>query len=883
MSLRDDELEFHLEMLTRRFLDEGHAPDEARRRSEARIGDITAALQERRDIQKREETHVQRKQFVQSLIQDVRYAVRTLRRSPAFTIAALVTLAVGIGATTAIFSVVHAVLLQDLPYPNAERTLYVFNSYEQEGLSEAAMSPEEFADLKSQSQAFEHLVALRPQVSALTDDCSTTDCEPLRVNAVVLSSRTFEVLGLQPALGRNFVPADGRVDAERVVLLSDTLWRSRYGADERVVGRTISLGGLPRTVVGVMPPDVRLPDEPLGYLREKADIWIPLDWEQRQDGRGNQYLEVLGVMRQGVTVGQAQADLQRIGENYKARFPSRYAEPEVRWALRAKPLRDELVGDVRNSLMILFAAAGCVLLIACANVANLLLARGVTRARELAVRSALGAARRRIIQQLLVETMVLALSGAVLGVFIAALSLQVLVAVHPADLPRLDQVQLDVMTLLFAVVAALVTSVVIGLAPAVSQSPANPQSALGTGGRGSAGVALRRTPRAAMVVLEVALAGLVLTAAALLVRSYDQIVSTPLGLNTNNVAVTRLTLARAEYDQPVKVFDFHRGMRDRLQAVPGVETASAMYPLPLSGSGWSGTVGVVSRPRTPGLPEPHAEFAVALPGYFRTLGIPLLEGRDFSESDTADVQAVAIVDAEFARQYFPGRSPIGERLAWNGNLDEGPFQTIVGVVGHVRSGGPRRDGEGQVYFAALQKQEFSLFFVTRTATTPSSVMPAIRSAVRDVNQRLPIAQLTTMSELERGVTSRERFNAGLFLAFGIVALAIAATGLYGVLAFVVAQRTRDIGVRLALGGKPSTLVRGVVAESLLLSVAGLAIGFAGAWLLGNVMDELLFGVDPVDPISYGVIVVTMLGVAAAAAWGPARRVARVDPATVLRG
>jgi predicted permease len=522
-----------------------------------------------------------------------------------------------------------------------------------------------------------------------------------------------------------------------------------------------------------------------------------------------------------------------------------------------------------------------VLLIACANVANLLLARGVARARELAVRSALGAGRRRLIQQLLVETVVLALAGTALGVGIAALSLQVLVAVQPTDLPRLDQVALDLTTLLFAVGAALVTSLVIGLAPALTQTPRAPQASLTAAPRGS-GTSLRRIPRAAVVVLEVALAGVLLTAAALLVRSYERVTSTPIGLDPNQVAVTRLTLARAEYDQPEKVFEFQRGMRERLLAIPGVELASAAYPLPLSASGWSGTVGVVSRPRTPGLPEPHAEFAVALPGYFQTLGVRMVEGRDFADTDTAASPAVAIVDTEFARQYFPGRSPIGERLAWNGNLDEGPFQTIVGVVGHVRNRGPRENGEGQVYFAALQKQEFSLFFVTKTATTSSSVMPAIRSAVREANPRLPIAQLTTMEGLVRTVTSRERFNAGLFLAFGLVALAIAATGLYGVLAFVVAQRTRDIGVRLALGGTPSSLVRGVVTESVLLSAVGLAVGLGTASLLSQAMDEFLFGVDPVDPISYGVITAVMLTVAVIAAWGPARRAARVDPATVLR-
>lgn len=765
-------LEFHLEMLIRKFIAAGHAPQEAAPLARARVGDLAAPLEQREVIQLQLEARMRRQQIVRSLVQDVRYAVRTLRRSPAFAVAALAILALGIGATTAIFSVVHAVLLRDLPYQSADRSLYVFNAYGENGASEAAMSPEEFADLKSQAQAFEHLVALRPQVSALTDDCSSANCEPIRVNAVALSSRTFDALGVLPALGRAFTQEDGRVGAPRVVLLSDALWRARYGADEQVLGRTVALAGVSHTIVGVMPPEVRFPDEPLGYRSDKADIWTPFDWEQLHDGRGNQYLVVIGVMKLGVTLGQAQADLDRVAENYKARFPGRYAEPEVRWSLQAKPLREALVGDVRNALVFLFAAAGCVLLIACANVANLLLARGVSRAREFAVRSALGAARRRLIQQLLIETLVLTLAGATLGVVLAAGALHVLVSANPADIPRLEVVQLDVTTLLFAVAAALLTGVVIGLAPALTQSPRTTQSAL-AGGRGNDGSELRRAPRSAVVVLEVALAGVVLTAAALLVRSYDKMAATPLGLSTDQVAVTRLTLARAEYDQPAKVFDFHRQMRGRLQGLPGVEQASGVYPLPLSADRWGGTIGVIGRPETPGLPPPHAEFAVALPVYFGAVGIPLLHGRDFVDSDTADTPAVAVIDTEFARQYFPGRSPLGQRLAVNGNLAEGSFLTIVGVVGHVHNRGPREMGEGQVYFSALQRQQFSLFLVTKTGTDASGVMPAIRSSVREMNARLPIAQLTTLADLAEAATSRERFNAGLFLAFGLAALAIA--------------------------------------------------------------------------------------------------------------
>ncbi len=871
MSPADEELDFHIEMLTRRYVEEGLDPEAARQKALARMGHVRAVARNRRSLP-----------MPTMVMQDIRYALRTFRRTPVFTATALITLAVGIGATTAIFSVVHAVLLRDLPYPNAGRAMYVFNSYAQEGLEEAAMSPEEFADLKSQAQTFERLAAMRPQMSALTDDCPGGGCEPLRVNAVVVSSDLFDLLGVRPSLGRPFATSDGVSGAERVVLLSDSLWQRRYGADPGIVGRTISLGGLPRVVIGVMPPSVQMPDEAIGYLRDRADLWIPFNWEQTRDGRGNQYLEVLGLRKEGVSAGQVTADLERIASEYKTRFPTRYAEPSVRWALRAKSLTDEMVGDVRLGLMVLFGAVGCVLLIAFANVGNLLLARGAARHRELAVRSALGAGRSRLVQQLLVETLVLTGLGALLGVGVAAGGLKLLLALNPGGIPRLDLVRIDATVLAFTGLLALVAGTAVGLLPAFRQSAAGPQQALADGRSAGAG-ALRRGLRGALVVAEVALAVVVLTGAALLIRSYAAITSTPAGFDPDRVAVARLTIPRAQYDQPAKVFAFHTNVRDGLAAIPGVVQASAVYPLPMSPTGWSGTVGIAGRPETPGVPQPHAEFAVALPGYFSTAAIPLLEGRDFTDADHDAAPAVVIVDAVFAQQYFPGRSPIGARLAINGNLQEGPFQTIIGIVGHVRNRGARQEGEGQIYLSALQKQEFSLFFVTKTAAAPSLTLPSIRAVVREQDPRLPVALLTTMEDVVATFTARDRFNTVLFTIFAGVALAIAAVGLYGVLAFLVTQRTREMAIRLALGGGPAGLVRSVVAEGLSLTVVGLVAGLAGTWFLARGMGDLLFGVTPADPAAYTIIAVTMVVVACAAAYGPARRATRVDPVDVLRG
>jgi putative ABC transport system permease protein len=877
----DDDLDFHIEMRTRRYIEAGLEPAAARAKAMERMGDLEAAVRANRAITLDKEITM-KQPWLHTLMQDAKYAVRVLARTPFFTATALLTLAVGIGATTAIFTVVNAVLLRTLPYPNADRILVFYNSYPLTDLKQAATAAEEFADVRSQSQAFETVAAIRPQISALTDDCPAGDCEPERVNAYAVSPELFNVLGVLPQQGRPFAPSDGVAGAPRVVMLTDALWRRRYDADANIVGRTINLAGIPRTVIGVMPPDMRFPDEPVDYLTDRADIWIPVSWENTKDGRGNQYLVTMALLRPGVTMAQAQADLKRIGEGFKARFPDRYAEPKVTWVLGSQSLTEQMIGDVRLGLIVLFGAVGCVLLIACANVANLMLARGATRRRELAVRSALGANRRRLIQQLLVETLVLTTAGTVLGLGVTAASLKGLLALNPGNIPRLDTASIDGSVLLFAIAMALVTGIVVGLIPALRQAGASPQSALGDAQRGTDTASPRRRLRGLLVMAEVAMAVVVLTGAALLVRSFIAMANVPVGVKADGVAVARLSIPRATYNEPAKVFAFHQSMRDRLRAMPGVTHASAVYPLPMSGSGWSGSVGIVGRPEVVGVPEPHAEFAVALPGYFETVGIPLLEGRDFADSDNPSAPPAVVVDEEFARTYWPGQPAIGQRIAINGDTEKGPFQTVIGVVGHVRNKGAREPGESQLYLAALQKQEFSLFFVSRTAGQASALLPSIRSAVREQDSKLPIASLSTMDEVLAKFTARDRFNTLLFTIFGGVALAIASVGLYGVLAFLVTQRTREIGIRLALGGKPTDIVRSVVFEGLALTTAGLVAGLGAAFLLSRWMKDLLFEITPSDPATYAVIAGMMLLVAIVAAFGPARRATRVDPVEVLR-
>lgn len=877
---KTDELDFHLEMLIRRYRDAGLTDDEARAKALARIGDLEAS---RLAFQRELETPVNSSSWRSSISQDIRFALRTLRRAPIFTATALLTIAVGAGATTAIFTVVHTVLLKQLPYPNAERALVLNNYYDGPGMGKTAVAPEEFADYRTGTRSFDHLAALRPQPQALTDGCSAgAGCEPERINAYGVSPELFDLLGVAPARGRHFTFADGVTGADRVVLISDGLWKRRFGSDAGIVGRVITLGGLARTVVGVMPAGVNFPDDRVGYMKDRADIWIPVNWEARKDGRGNQYLVVLGTPKPGVSAEQALSDFTHLGEDFKARFPERYANATARWRLGATTLRDEMVGDVRAGLIILFGAVGLVLLIACANVANLMAAKGASRRRELAVRSALGANRGRLVQQLLIETLVLTGLGTALGIAVAYGSLQVLIAINPGGIPRLDAARIDGTVLAFASLLALVTGVVVGLVPAVRQSNADPQSALADGTRGANNSAPARVMRHALVIAEVTLAVVVLVGSLLLVRSFIALTATPTGVSLSNTAIAQVVIPRATYNSPEKIYAFHKNLTARLAALPGVSVASAGFPLPLSGEAWSGSLSIVGVPEGPGLREPHAEYAVMMPGYFKAAGIPLLDGRDFTDADTATAPQVAIVDDEFARQYFPGESAVGKRIATNGDLTKGPFQTIVGVVAHTLRGGAREKGEPQLYLSALQDDQSNLFYMVRTSGDPRPLLTAIRAAVREEDARLPIAKLTTGDDMTRKFTARDRFNVLLFSVFGAVALVLASVGMYGVLASLVAQRTREIGIRLALGGRPGGVVRTLVGEGLALGSIGLVAGLGLAALLAQSLETLLFGITPTDIVSYVTIGLLVTGVSLVASYLPARRAALIDPVDTLR-
>ncbi|MGE0438856.1 MAG: ABC transporter permease [Gemmatimonadales bacterium] len=819
-------------------------------------------------------THSSKDGLMSNLVQDLRLAVRGLLRTPGFTAIALVTLALGIGANAAIFSVLEPVLIRPLPYRHAERVRVLWNAGQVPGERTAVAVPE-FFDYREQLRTFDQLAAVRPQVSTILGP----EGEPDRLATYLVTPNLFELLGTGPALGRSFQEGDGIPDGERVVVLSHALWRRRFGGDPTVIGREINVGGLNRTVVGVMPAEVRFPDAPVGFLRERAELWIPSTYEQlRTDGRGNQIIAVVGRLAPGATDARAAADLATMGDRFRRQWPRRYGEPgSLKWRVEPVPLRTEMVGSVQLALAVLTAAVGLVLLIACINVTNLLLARGSLRRREVAVRIALGASRRRLLGLLLSESLVLALAGGALGSALAWAGTPLLVRLAGGNIPRLEQAGVSLPVLAFAFAVSLVAGVVVGALPALRQLRTDLRTAIGEGGRGQSDSVARRRFRSALVAAQVAMALVVLVAAGLLGRSFAELLEVDPGFAPDRAIALELTLPRTSYDRGATVADFYRRVRDELAIVPGIEAAGVVYPLPLSGEGWSGTFEIAGRLDDP---RPHAEYAVAGPGYFEAMGIELVAGRAFGAEDGPDGPLVALIDDRAARAYWPGASPIGERISAGGGSD---WRTVVGVVRHVYRDGRHKVGEGQLYLPVAQFPQRQMFVVARSSgADPVALAGPIRAAVQQLDPALPTTRLNTVASLADRALAAQRFNLLLIGLFAALALGLATVGLYGVMAYRVAQRTREIGIRIALGGRPADVRRMLLRESLGISAIGLGIGVVASLGVSRLLTGLLFGVRAIDPLTYGAVCGVLLLVAAAAAQGPASRAMRVDPTVTLK-
>ncbi len=806
-----------------------------------------------------------------SLALDLRYAARVLRRRPGFVSVVVLTLALGIGATTAIFSVVNGVLLRPLPLPAPDQ-LVRLDGVPTHGNAEkvgTASSYPDFLDIQAQTGAvFAQLAAAREWTVTLTSPGTT----PSRVGVTYATRNYFTTLGLQPLVGRDFSEAEALPGGPAVAIIGRDLWRQRYGSDPGILGQTIVLDGVSTTIIGVMSPDAR--------LAGSAAVWQPLIPEAVDRSRGAHRLIVIGRLRPDVTIDVAQRQASVVAERLAVAYP----EDNASRGARLLPLRDSIVGASRPALLVLLGAVTLVLLIGCTNLASLFLARAAAREHEMAVRAALGAGSGHLVRQWMAESLLLSVGGGLLGLVVAWSAMRALLAFAPTTLPRSGEVTLDLPVLLFLLLVSVFTGLVFGVLPAWQQRRAiGAVGALGDGARGFTGGRASRRLRELLVVGEVALATVLVIGATLLVKNLWQLQSAPMAVNPDGVMVAQVQLPITRYDSSARVLAFYDRLGDEVAALPGVEQVAMAYENPAS-AGWTSSYTIVGRERPAVGTEPEARVRPVTPGYFRAVGLPLLAGRDVNATDRLHTPGVVVVNEAFVRRHFQGVDPIGQQLDrsspwWPG---QPTVFTIIGVVADEPYLGPATETDPATYYAHAQFPMNDMWLVVRAAGDPSALASAIRASIWRVDAQLPVERVAPLRELLGESVASTRFNAALFAMFALAALLLAAIGVYGVLSYTVAQRTREIGVRLALGAPRARLVREVVTRGVGGALLGVAIGVVAALGASHVLAAVLVGVSARDPAVFTAVAALLSAVATAAAWIPARRASRVDPALTLR-
>jgi putative ABC transport system permease protein len=813
-----------------------------------------------------------------TLMQDVRYAVRQLVRSPGFTAVAVLTLALGLGANTAIFSVVDGVLLRPLPYPEPDRLAMVWVSNPAEGIDKDIASFPLFADWRQQAKSFEQIVAHTGSGFTLTGRGA-----PEQLRGARVAAGFFPMLGVPVALGRGFLDEENLAGHEKVVVLGHGLWQRRFGGDPAVVGQTVALSGGLYTVVGVMPRGFQFPEE--------AELWVPLapvgPFEQYLASRGSLWLSVTARLKPGVALASAQAEMDTVASAINKAYPDR-----SQYGVKLEPLDQTVSGDVRPALLLLLGAVGVVLLIACANVANLLLARASSRRREIAIRWALGASRGRVVRQLLTESLLLGITGGALGLFLASLGVEAFVAANPKALPRLETVHVDSTILLLALAASMLTGLVFGLVPAVQTFREGVADHLGDATRGSSEGGRGHRLRAAFVVGETGLALVLLVGAGLLVRSFVRILNLHPGLDASQVMTIRLVLPDARYPEADRIHAFYDRLLADLRALPGVRAAGGASSVLLSRLPNSGTMRVQGVPAPPpGTPEEPVALDAATTGFFETLRVPLKAGRLFEARDAhpADVlrarplPSVAVVNEALVRRFFPGQDPLGKRITFGNPANpKANWSEIVGVVGDVRRSGLDKEPRAEVYAYQGQAPDNGLDLVMRADGDLFAVARAAERAVWAIDPDQPVASVRPLEDMLRGTVAERRLSTGLLAAFGVLALLLAAIGIYGVMAFSTLQRTRELGIRLALGAEPRDVLRLILRDGARLSALGVGLGVVGALAASRAVSSMLFGVSPTDPLTFAAVVAILGGASLLACYIPARRATRVDPVVALR-
>jgi putative ABC transport system permease protein len=852
----DEEMRSHIEMRTQSNIRAGMKPEEARLAALRRFG--------RRDSI-REECQDQRGvRWIENFFRDVRFGVRQLRKNAGFTTVALLTLALGIGANTAIFSFVNAILLRPLPFKDPERLVMVFEAFQERGSHKDAVGAPVLGQWRQLSRSFDGLAG-----RGFGDFILTGMGQPETLSGAIVSANTFSLLGVKPLLGRDFLPEEETFGKHYAAILSYELWNRRFGGDSNIVGQTITVNSQACQVVGIMPPHTFFPDG-------NAQIWMPLAFspDRLSQRHAHSYL-VYGRLKSGVSLAQARADMDQVaGSIAKADTQNKG------WGAEVYPLQEIMMGNSRTILLVLLGSVGLVLLIACANIANLLLARAAARTREFAIRMALGAGRGQIIRQLLVESLALATVGGIIGFALGQAGLRMLVHFSPPNLPRLwEGVPLDGMTLLFTLCITIVTGLVFGLAPALQTAKCTATTELSDRSRGSGGGHRRRRLRAALVISEMAVSLILLIGAGLMIRSFDRLLSQPLGFVPEHVVSMNFNLPDKSYpgrDERVRFFD---QLLARASALPGVDSSALVAGLPLSGQDVNLVVNIPGAPPPASGEAASAGYSQVSPGYFHALKIPLLQGRDFSESDRPESSPVVVVDETFVKNFKLGSNAVGRRI---GIGDGTPSAEIIGIVRDVKRLDLVQNAQGEMYRPYRQNCFGVMNLVLRTRRDPAEVTRAIRAEVDTLDRDLSFDRPRTMTELVASSAAERKLSAQLLGGFAGVALLLAAVGLYGVIAFNVAQRRSEIGIRMALGAQRADILRLVLRQGMSLALAGMCIGLVGALALARLLGSLLFEIQPNDPATFSVVPLVLATTTLLACFIPARRAMKTEPITALR-
>jgi putative ABC transport system permease protein len=807
------------------------------------------------------------------LLQEVRHALRRLRSKPGFTAVAVITLALGIGANTAIFSVVNAVLIRPLPYPNANRLVMIWERRLPDGEQENNTSPATFLNWREHATVFEQTAACFNWTKILTGGAA-----PERLNVQEVSPNLFSVLGVNAALGRTLLASEDSVDgANDVVVLSFELWQRRFGSDPRIVGRNIVLNGRPQTVVGVMPRGFEFFVKHGSIGQEQPQAWLPLTFSEKDPSFHGRYLQAVGLLRPGVTLPQAQSAMTSLALSLGAQDP----ESMKNWTVNLVPLRTQLVGAIQPALRVLLGAVGLVLLIACANLATLLLARAKSRSHEVAIQVALGAKPWQVMRQVLTESFLLAAAGGAAGLLLARWSANALLAVAPKGLIPLDGAQVDLRVLAFAAGIAVLTGLLFGGVPAFQASRARPTEELKEGGRGGSEGIHGGRARNSFVVAEIALALVLLAGSGLLIRSFGRLMAVDPGFQSKGILTARVELPSSKYKDDAKVSEFYAELLERIRQLPGVRSASADAYLPFTGIIASTGVEVEGRPPLTVAEQPEVDVAVVEPHFFETLGIPLLSGRSFTDREAREVSHTVVISQSMARKLWPNEDPIGKHVTIHMKDQDMPSQ-VIGVVGDVKHTGLDSETHATAYWPHPELAYNFMTLVIRTDQDPLALAPAVRLAVWSLDKDQPLVDISSMEDLLWVSLARARFSTVMLGAFSGMALLLAITGIYGVVSYGVAERTREIGIRVALGAQRTDVLRMVLRQGLLLAGWGVALGVMVALAATRLLTSLLFGTSPSDPATFASVAGLLIAVALLACYVPARNAMKVDPIVALR-